>query len=604
MKEIFEYESTDAVILVDDAANAFNRLNRKVALHNMQYLCPNFATVLINTYRQSSRLFITGGGEIASAEGTTQGDSLAMQFYGISTKPLISRLCHQTTKVFQVWLADDATGAGTLPNLRKWWDIVQNEGKQFGYFVKPTKSWLIPNQLQETMFRDSEIRITTAGKRHLGSAIGTTEYKNSYLEEKVKEWCSRIKALSNIAKAHPQAAYIAYTHGEQHRYTYFLRTIEDTSHLLKPLDDTIEHELIPALFGCNISQNEREILSLPIKDGGLGLRVWSEIADDSYQSSKKITYPLKEKIIKQSNDLPDPTKVKEARSEMITALHNIANTKQDSILEKQSTDMKRNLEQLAQPGASTWLGALPLKEQGFDLNRGEFQDALHLRYDKQLKNLPSNCPCGKSFTVTHAMNCHKGGFVNVRHNNIRNFEAQLLKQICNDVQIEPPLQPCNGIKLPKKTAITADDARLDVRARGFWREGQNAFFDIRTTNADCASQKHKSIASVVKEHEQEKKRQYNARVMEVEHGTFTPIVLTVKGVVGQEGNRFHKVLAEKISEKTGERYEDVTRMIRTKVSFLVLRAALLCLRGSRYVYNVNAEACNDFAYSLNELGLK
>ena len=50
MKEIYELETTDAVILVD-AANAFNRLNRAVALHNVQYICPTFATVLINTYR-------------------------------------------------------------------------------------------------------------------------------------------------------------------------------------------------------------------------------------------------------------------------------------------------------------------------------------------------------------------------------------------------------------------------------------------------------------------------------------------------------------------------------------------------------------------------
>ena len=60
MKEIYELETTDAVILVD-AANAFNRLNRAVALHNVQYICPTFATVLINTYRTPARLFITSG---------------------------------------------------------------------------------------------------------------------------------------------------------------------------------------------------------------------------------------------------------------------------------------------------------------------------------------------------------------------------------------------------------------------------------------------------------------------------------------------------------------------------------------------------------------
>ena len=84
MKKMFEQDSTDAVILVD-AENAFNKLNRSVALHNIQYMCPNFATVLINTYRRPSRLFIMGGGEIASTEGTTQGDTFAMAFYGIST---------------------------------------------------------------------------------------------------------------------------------------------------------------------------------------------------------------------------------------------------------------------------------------------------------------------------------------------------------------------------------------------------------------------------------------------------------------------------------------------------------------------------------------
>ena len=91
MKEVFEMESVEAVILVD-AANAFNNLNRQVALNNMQYLCPNFATVLINTYRNPARLFITGGGKILSREGNTQGDSLAMQKYGISTRPFIEKL--------------------------------------------------------------------------------------------------------------------------------------------------------------------------------------------------------------------------------------------------------------------------------------------------------------------------------------------------------------------------------------------------------------------------------------------------------------------------------------------------------------------------------
>ena len=89
--------------------------------------------------------------------------------------------------------------------------------------------------------------------------------------------------------------------------------------------------------------------------------------------------------------------------------------------------------------------------------------------------------------------------------------------------------------------------------------------------------------------------------MEVEHGTFTPIVITVKGVMG---HRYHKTLAEKIANKTGEKYEDITRLIRVKTSFLVLRAGLLCLRGSRSMFSDKIETCNDFAFNLNELNIQ
>ena len=53
MKEIFDDAEYEAVILID-ATNAFNTLNRKVSLHNIQYICPPFSKILINTYRNSS----------------------------------------------------------------------------------------------------------------------------------------------------------------------------------------------------------------------------------------------------------------------------------------------------------------------------------------------------------------------------------------------------------------------------------------------------------------------------------------------------------------------------------------------------------------------
>ena len=200
------------------------------------------------------------------------------------------------------------------------------------------------------------------------------------------------------------------------------------------------------------------------------------------------------------------------------------------------------------------------------------------------------------------MNCHRGGFINCRHDKLRNFEANLLKQVCKDVQIEPMLQPTEGHRLGP-SANTSNDARLDVRAKGFWRDSQNAYFDVRVTNTDSASQRNNTVTSILRKHEMEKKRAYNARVMAVEHATFTPLVYTIKGVMGKECSVYHKALAEKLATKSGDMYSEVTRLIRVKLSFIILKSALQCIRGSRTVYGEHLTTCDDFSHNLNEMRL-
>ena len=101
MRTIFVDNSTEAIILVD-ASNAFNSLNRKVALHNIQITCHTFSYILINTYRNPSTMIILCGAEIQSTEGTTQGDNLAMSFYVIGTVQIQQRLRLSVSDVKQV----------------------------------------------------------------------------------------------------------------------------------------------------------------------------------------------------------------------------------------------------------------------------------------------------------------------------------------------------------------------------------------------------------------------------------------------------------------------------------------------------------------------
>ena len=88
--QVFDSEKCEAALLVD-ATNAFNSLNHQTALQNIRHLCPPIATILVNTYRAPTELFVDND-VILSQEGTTQGDPLAMAMYGLATIPLIRKL--------------------------------------------------------------------------------------------------------------------------------------------------------------------------------------------------------------------------------------------------------------------------------------------------------------------------------------------------------------------------------------------------------------------------------------------------------------------------------------------------------------------------------
>jgi len=103
-------------------------------------LCPSLATILTNTYREDSKLYIDGI-FILSQEGTTQGDPLAMPMYALGIVPLIQRLAE--FEVSQMWYADDASAGGSLLNLRSWWDYVVRLGPEFGYNPNASKTCLI-----------------------------------------------------------------------------------------------------------------------------------------------------------------------------------------------------------------------------------------------------------------------------------------------------------------------------------------------------------------------------------------------------------------------------------------------------------------------------
>ena len=123
MHAIYEDETCEAVLPVD-ASNAFNSINRNVFLHNVAIICPAIAIYVRNYYSLHSQLFIIGGNEIRSCEGTTQGDPITMAVYAIAIIPMILMTVDITSKTDDstktAAYADDITAARKIIQLKNW----------------------------------------------------------------------------------------------------------------------------------------------------------------------------------------------------------------------------------------------------------------------------------------------------------------------------------------------------------------------------------------------------------------------------------------------------------------------------------------------------
>ena len=592
VRETFAQDDTEAALLID-ASNAFNSANRRCTIQNIAILCPSFFIFLVNTYRVPIRLFIPAWKkEILSLEGTTQGDPAAMGMYALSVMPLIKELSQET--LVQAWYADDGTGVGRIQRLKAWWDTIVALGPKYGYHPNARKTVLVVKAEHETkarqLFDGTGIEIMTGGVRHLGAALGDENFVHEYVKRKVSKWCSELETLASFATSEPHAAYAAYTFGFKGKWNFLQRTIPNTEKLFEPLQKVLTDIFIPKLTGHKHSQIEREILSLPARNGGLGISNPMETAPHAFDDSIKITKELRERIKNQSWFPPNINYMKEEKKKVIKKKRERDKKKLLHLKEKvkiptqkpEDQPLLKMLESASAKGSSNWLTSLPLQDENRALNKGEFRDALALRYGWRPNNLPQRCACGASNTIAHCLDCKIGGYVSMRHNQTRNTFANLLQKAgCKDVMIEQQLLPVEGELDNIKGAEKGDEARMDVTALGFWGAWQRAFFDIRVFDPFAPSYAKRSISSLFQTHEREKKRKYGKRITEVEKSSFTPLIFTVSGGCGKECDVVLKKLAAMISEKTSNPHSVVMNWIRTEISFTLLRSCITCLRGWR-----------------------
>lgn len=145
-----------------------------------------------------------------------------------------------------------------------------------------------------------------------------------------------------------------------------------------------------------------------------------------------------------------------------------------------------------------WQNALPTAKDNFDLSRTEFRDVICLRYSKPLPELPITCDGSNStFTITHALNCKRGGLVTLRYNETRDLLHDMSTLAWSQVGKEPVIrESCDNVK-----ALIGD-----ISAHGVWQPQATIVFDVRVVNTDALSYSHLSLKAVLKLAETAKKK--------------------------------------------------------------------------------------------------
>ena len=248
-----------------------------------------------------------------------------------------------------------------------------------------------------------------------------------------------VECLARFSKTQPQAALAVFTHGLTSKWTHAFRVAAVLSgqHLVG-LEKVICEKLIPALTNQPTqTQDVCNLLALPARLGGMGITNPIRACKEQREMSLAVTKPLVERIRKQRGDM------RQCQLEMDTVKRQLRRQQReslkieaDAVIDVLPPTQNRSAKVAQEKGSSTWLAALPIDQLGFCLSKAQFWDAVSMRYGWQLRLVPQKCRCGKDFEINHVLICKVGGFHTIRHNQLRDTTADLLREVCNDVSVE------------------------------------------------------------------------------------------------------------------------------------------------------------------------
>ena len=571
-----------------DFENAFNSIRRDHLLRIIKVELPRLYPYLYQCYSKSSCLFFNGS-PIHSAEGVQQGDPLGPLCFSMAIQGLISQLSSD----LNVWYLDDGTLAGHPDHVRADFKKIIAAQSSLGLKVNLNKcefSVLGSNKSAVDALTASfsasypEAKFVPTGDLSL---LGSPLFQEALDRELMtrlgnfKSTCTRLESLD-----HHDSLFLLKNVFHIPKLLYLLRTTSaHRSIVLKEFDACLKTTL-ERITNCQLDNSAFCQATLPVKFGGLGVRMSQDISLPAYIASCANASEIIEKVISAEFTAPFSASLAEAvltwkaaddrlvepstQTKKYQAEWDIpqAKLKLMALVENAPNDLTRaRLLAAGAPKSGVWLNAIPVPALGLKLNNESLRIAVALRLGAKL-NDAYTCICGIAVenSATHGLDCRRAIGKHARHSEAN----QIIHRALSAAGVPSLLEP---------VGMCRDDGKRPDGATVIpWKQGKCLVWDFTCVNtiarshiSSAASQAGTPSSTA----EAKKRNKYSSLSGEY---YFTPIALETLGPWGAEADKFIRELGQRLSAVTDDPRS--TSFLRQKLSVAVQRGNAACILGT------------------------
>ena len=577
-RRFLETTSPDDIVVKLDFSNAFNSLHRDAMLTVTADMIPEIYRFSHLSYANPSQLKF-GSRSISSEVGAQQGDPLGPLLFCLTIQPILAAL----TSPLKIGYLDDITIGGQQSTVAEDVDTIRTMSETIGLKLNNSKCELISNSKAPVIntFKDF-VQLQPDSAYLLGAPLTTGPAMDQALQQRSSDLERGIENLKKLA-AHDALVLLRHSFSAP-KLLHTLRSSPCVDHpLLQDFDRLIKNGL-GQITNSSISDIQFIQASLPVKDGGLGIRRVTSLAPSAFLASAAGTLNLQEQILAQSTSLNDKH-VERIRSNWTTT-HNqpcppvnvafkqaawdkpvVLADKELLFANAQDNHSKARLLAASSPHSGDWLNAMPISSCGLRLDDEAIRVSVGLRLGLNLCE-PHPCPCGSIVDARgiHGLSCRRSSGRMSRHHSIND----LIWRSLNRAQIPSSKEP-TGLS-------RTDGKRPDGLSLIPWQAGKSLIWDV--TVADTLATSHlpttSSLAGAAAESAALKKMD---KYRELSNSyIFVPISFETMGPISKQAINFLKELGKRISAVTRDEREGA--FLFQRLSITLQRFNNVCFRGS------------------------